>query len=357
MSARFAYVGSRTTRERNARGEGISVFRVDLATGSLALVDVAGGLVNPSYLLLNRQGTRLYSVHGDQQEISAFAVDSASGKLTFINRQGTGGKNPVHLALSGNGESMVVSNHITGTVAVMPVNEDGSLAPFSECVACEGMPGPHRMEQPFAKPHFNPFDPSGRFVLVPDKGLDTVFTYRLAEGKLSLVAQVPTRAGAGPRNLAFHPAFRPNKPWCYVVNELDSTVAAYRFDAATGTLSPFQVVSALADTFTGNSRAAGIAVHPAGHTLYASNRGADTLAVFSIDAATGRMAMRQSLSSGGKTPRFFTLSADGRWLFALNEESDSIVKFAVDAAHGTLTEVGLAVACASPVCLVFSTPA
>lgn len=234
----YAYVGSRTTRERNARGDGISVFRVDSATGALEHTQLVKDLVNPSFLAMNRAGDRLYTVHGDLSDISAFAVDRASGKLEFINRQSTQGKNPVHLAIDPSGRHVVVSNHIGASLAVLPLNADGSLGELTQLVKLDGPIGPHRVEQKQAKPHFNPFDPTGQFVIVPDKGLDRTFTFRFADGKLSPAAPafVGAREGAGPRHVAFHPGGR----FAYVINELDSTVTAYSYDAASGALTPMR---------------------------------------------------------------------------------------------------------------------
>jgi len=347
----FAYVGSRTTRERHARGDGITVFRFDPHTGQLAHVQTVGDLVNPSFLLLNPTRDVLYTVHGDQDSVSAFRVDPATGRLSFLNRQCCEGQNPVHLALDPTGRHLVVSNHITGTLAVLPVAADGALGPVSQRVALEGPPGPHRKEQPFAKPHFNPFDPSGRWVLVPDKGLDKVFVFRFDHGHLSPapVPAVDSREGAGPRHLAFHP----QRPWVYVVNELDNTVTAYCFNGETGQLTPFQVLPTLADTFTGNSRASEIEVDAAGRTLYASNRGEDSVAVFDIDPSSGRLALRQTVPAGGKTPRFFAIDPTQGWLLVLNEDSDQIRVCPRDATTGLVTEAVCTVACGSPVCVVF----
>lgn len=348
----FAYVGSRTTRERNARGDGISVFRVDAASGALELVQLVGDLVNPSFLALNRRGDRLYTVHGDCSEVSAFAVDAATGELAFLNQVGCEGRNPVHLALDPTERFLVVSNHLNGELAVIAVQTDGRLGAIVQKQALPGEPGPHRKEQPFSKPHFNPFDPSGQWVLVPDKGLDRVFSFRFEAGRLVPAAQpwVDSREGAGPRNLAFHPS----QPWAYVVNELDSTVLACRLDATTGALQPHQVVPSLPDTFMGHSRAAGIAIDPAGRFLYASNRGHDGIAVFRIDTDSGRLAFVQAVPGGGRTPRFFTPSPDGRRLYVLNEDSDSIVTMNVDPQTGGLTPGGFSLRCGSPVCMVFS---
>lgn len=348
----YAYVGSRTTRERNARGEGITVYKVDQEAGTLALVQVVKDLVNPSFLALNKAGDRLYTVHGDLTEVSAFSVDKATGKLTFINRQSCEGKNPVHLALDPTQRFLVVSNHIGGSLAVMNVAEDGSLGSINQLVKLEGPLGPHRVEQPFAKPHFNPFDPSGQFVLVPDKGLDRVFSFKFDNGKLYPADQpyVTSREGAGPRHLAFHP----KAGFAYVVNELDSSVTAYRFDGHTGALSPIQVLPSLPATFTGNSRASEIEIDRSGRFLYASNRGYDSVAVFVIDQGTGLLSPVEFMPTDGKTPRFFTLTPNQRFLFALNEDSDTIISMAKDAKTGALSKTGFTVSTGSPVCMIFS---
>lgn len=350
-SPMFAYVGSRTTRERNARGDGISVYRVNAASGALDLVQVLGDLVNPSYLALSPSGRHLYTVHGDESEVSAFAIDRDSGRIRFVNRQSTQGKNPVHLAFDPSGRFLVVSNHIGASLAVLPVAEDGSLMALSQLVPLSGPIGPHRVEQKQSKPHFNPFDPSGRFVIVPDKGLDRVFSFRFEGGVLQPASApfVVTREGAGPRHLAFHP----RRPLAYVVNELDSTVTSYRYRPETGALEPLQILSTLPPSFTGNSRAAGIMVDREGRTLYASNRGHDSIAVFRIDEADGLLAFAGADPSLGRTPRFFTLSPDGRLLYALNEETDSIITFRVDRSTGGLTATGQSVKAGSPVSMVF----
>ena len=347
----FAFVGSRTTRERNARGEGISVYRVFPETGALDLVQVLGDLVNPSFLALNRAGDRLYAVHGDSEEVSAFTVDRSTGHIAFINRQSTQGKNPVHLALDPTERFMVVSNHISSSLAVLSIEADGSLGALTQLLKLEGEPGPHRKEQPFAKPHFNPFDPSGRFVVVPDKGLDKTFVYEFKEGQLKPASypEALGREASGPRHIAFHPT----QPWAYVANELDSTVSACQFTPRSGELRPFQSVVGLADSYVGNSRASEIEVSRDGRYVYFSNRGEDTIAVFRIDPTDGRLVLVQSQHAMGKTPRFFALSPEGKWLYALNEDSDSIVVFHIDQDRGTLTPSALSYSCGSPVCMIF----
>lgn len=348
----FAYIGSRTTRERHARGDGISVFAVDPDQRRLELVQVVEELVNPSFLALNRAGDRLYCVHGDHSEISAFSVDKRSGLLTFLNRQSCEGKNPVHLALDPSERFLVVSNHLSGTLAVLAVEADGALGELTQLVALHGPTGPHRVEQPFAKPHFNLFDSSGNFVLVPDKGLDRIFVFHFDNGRLIPTDQgfVATREGAGPRHVAMHPA----APFAFAINELDSTVTSYRFDPESGALTPQQVLPSLPSSYTGNSRASEIEVSADGRYLYASNRGFDSIAVFAIDAQSGALTPVEFAPSLGRTPRFFALTPNQRFLFALNEDSDSIVSLAVDAESGQLADTGFSIATGSPVCMVFS---
>jgi len=348
----YAYVGSRTTRERNARGDGITVYQVDQDKGTLTQVQVVKDLVNPSFLALNKAGDRLYTVHGDKSDVSAFSIDKATGKLTFINQQSTEGKNPVHLALDPTERFLVVSNHIGGSLAVLNVAEDGSLGTLNQLLKLEGPLGPHRVEQPFSKPHFNPFDHSGKFVLVPDKGLDRVFSFRFDSGKLVPAEQpfVVAREGSGPRHLALHP----KASFAYVVNELDSSVTTYRFNAQTGALTPLQILPSLPPSFTGNSRASEIEVNSSGRFLYASNRGYDSVAVFAINQSSGLLSPVEFVPTEGKTPRFFTLTPNERFLFALNEDSDTIISMAVDPHKGSLSKSGFSVSTGSPVCMVFS---
>lgn len=353
-SSYFAYVGARTTKERNAHGNGLNVYRIEGHTAIWRHIQLLSDLINPSYLAFDRTRKFLYVVHGDLSEISAFAIDGASGKLQALNRQSTQGKNPVHLAIDPTNKFLVVANHNTSTLALLPRQDDGSLGPVIDLVKLEGQIGPHRVEQPFAKPHQVEFDLQGRFIIVPDKGLDRIFTYRIdaQTKKLALAAKpVEAREGAGPRHVAFHPSQR----FAYAVNELDSTVSAHRYSSETGALHPFQVVSALPDTFTGNSRASEIAVSSDGRFVYASNRGYDSVVVFSVDADNGRLTPGGWVFTGGKTPRFFALDPNGDFLFAANEDSDTIVPFAIDKGNGLLTRKEPLQKVGSPTCILLGT--
>lgn len=350
----FAYVGSRTTRERNARGDGINVYRADAATGALTHVQLVGDLLNPSFLAIDGGGRTLYTVHGDAREVSAFRIDATGGTLAPLNRQSTEGLNPVHLALDPSGRWMVIANHLTSTLALLPVRPDGALDAVADLVTLEGEPGPHRVEQPFAKPHQVVFDSSGQAILVPDKGVDRIFAYRLdPSGRLRPAASpwCTARSGAGPRHLAFSTDGR----FAYVLNELDSTIMACRWNAASGELAPFQILPALPDDFTGESRAAEIELSRDGRFVHASNRGHDSIGTFAADPVTGRLRAVGWTPSGGRTPRFFTRSPDGRFLYVANEDTDTIRLFAIDPDSGLPAATDRVVSTGSPVCLVFRT--
>src|SRR5262252_8233196 len=263
-SSMYAYVGSFTAAQRKARGDGIHVYRTDPATGVWTHIQHIGDLVNPSYLALSRDQRFLYSVHGDEDYATAFALDPATGQAKLLNRAASGGKNGVRQAVDPSGKFLVVANYASGSVAVLPIAPDGSLKDQHQVVQLPGEPGPHKVEQTSSHPHDTVFDPSGRFVLVPDKGLDRIFVFRFdsATGRLTPTEQgsVKSRPGAGPRHLAFHPKL----PIVWVLNELDSTIATYRFDAESGALTALQVMSTLASKFTGYGTAAEIAVRPDG---------------------------------------------------------------------------------------------
>jgi 6-phosphogluconolactonase len=348
----YAYVGSRTTRERNARGDGINVYRVNGETGAWGHVQLVPGLLNPSFLAFDRDQRFLYAVHGDASEISAFSISPRTGELAFINRVTTSGRNPVHLSVDLSNRFIVVANHITSSLVVLPRHDDGSVGEPVDLVEVKGEIGPHRIEQPFAKPHQVEFDCTGQFVIVPDKGLDQVFTYRFDKeaGRLLPAGGAPAREGAGPRHVALHPS----NGIAYVLNELDSTVTGYHFDPVTGILQPLQVISALPDTFIGHSRAAEITVSSDGRFVYASNRGHDSIAVFAVDQPSGRLRNVDWVGCRGRIPRFFSLNPTGLDLVVANEDSDSIVSFCVNQQTGMLEAPREVAQTGSPVCVIFT---
>jgi 6-phosphogluconolactonase len=349
----FAYVGCRTTRERNGRGRGLGVYQLGRPDGVWAPVQLVEGLVNPSYLALDRSGRTLYAVHGDQSEVSAFRVDATDGRLEFLNRQSTYGANPVHLALDPTGAFLVIANYATASVVVLPVAEDGSLQPVCDLVLLSGQTGPHKIGQSFSHPHQVLLDPTGACFIVPDKGLDATFVVELDRGKLKLDLDRRTsaRPAAGPRHAAFHPT----APILYLLNELDSTLATCRYDAATRRLDPLELISTQPADFFGVNSGAAITMLPSGRFVYASNRGHDSVAIFAVDPETYRLTSTGWVGTCGKTPRFMTLDPSGQVLFVANEESDTIVSFHIDQVSGGLTSTGQVLETGSPVCLVFGT--
>jgi len=349
----FAYVGSYTSRERDASGDGINVYRIDRDSGRWDHMQNVGDLVNPSYLALDRNRRFLYSVHGDEDYATAFAIDPASGRLTLLNRAATGGSNGVHLAVDRSNRFLVVANYASGSMASLPINADGSLEPFTDLVELPGEHGPHPVQQTSSHPHHNPFDPAGRFFIVPDKGLDRVFVLRLdaATGKLiwSDTPWATAVPGAAPRHAAFHPSL----PFAYVLNELDSTLVTYAYDSNKGSLAPRQRITTLPEGFSGQNTTAEIEVDRRGRFVYCSNRGHDSIAAFAIDASNGEVTPAGWTPSGGVRPRFFGLDPAGETLYACNERSHNIVGFRVDPATGALTRTAQVAETGSPVTIVF----
>ncbi|MFJ9558443.1 lactonase family protein [Streptomyces fuscichromogenes] len=358
-----AYVGSRTTAAREGKGKGIEVYDVSADGDTWTLIQTVE-LDNPTFLITDRSRRHLYAVHGDFTYVSAYRIDPQSRLLTPLGRQETGGRNPAHLAVDPTNRFLVVANHSSGTLATLPILDDGGLGPVTDLLTCSGTPGPHRTEQTGAKPHHVPFSPDGRFVVVPDKGLDRIFTVTLdpASGKLALgpVPSVAAREMTGPRHIAFHP----HLPYAYSVDELRSTVTTYRWDAERGALQALQILSSTESSMTGDSRGGEIAVSPDGRFVYASNRSGagdsspggpdpDTIGVFKVSSRDGTLSPVEWTSTQGIRPRFFCLSPDGRRFYAANERSHTIISFDVDRDSGRLRPTGQVVHTGSPVCVLF----
>src|SRR5262249_11375482 len=268
----------------------------------------------------------------------------------------------VHLSIDPTGRWIVTANYSAGSVGVVPIEKDGTLGSRSDLVNLPGEPGPDRKQQASSHPHDVVFDPSGRFVAVPDKGLDRVFVFRLDAAKGKLMPNDPpsvaTRAGDGPRHIAFHPQM----PLAYVVNELSSSVTTYRFDAQRGSLQPVQILPSTPANYTGNNTGAEIAVAPSGGVVYASNRGHDSVGIFPVDRSAGTRTPVSWAPTNAKSPRFFGLDPSAKMLYAANadegfsaaQNTDTIVPFTVDQAKGTLTPTGQVIKTNSPCTIVFA---
>jgi 6-phosphogluconolactonase len=346
----FMYVGSFTTPERG-HGDGITVYQ-RIGGAPWKQIQLVKDLENPSFLITDRAGRCLYAVHSDGDRASSYRIDPATGRLSLLNHQSTGGQNGVHLSIDPTGTLLVAANYASGTLALLPINSDGSLGALSDLATLKGTPGPHRVEQPGSHPHHCPFDPSGRFIVVPDKGLDKVFVFRLDAANRKLVPGDPpwvvTRAGAGPRHVGFHPS----RPYAYVINELGSAMTTYQFDAARGALKPVQILPTIPQTYTGDNTAAEVAVSPSGRFVYGSNRGHDSIVTFAADA-TGMLTPIDWTSTQGTTPRYFGLDPTGSYLYAANQTSDTVVVFRVDAATGRLATTGEILKVGAPCTIAF----
>jgi len=352
--ARFAYTGCRTTKERGARGKGMNVYRVDSATGAWTHVQLVENLVNPSFLAFDREQRFLYAVHGDFSEMSSFRIDRENGTLSLINQQSTGGKNPVHLVADQTNRFMIVANYATASLAVLPFRQDGGLEPLVQLLQLLGDGGPHMLEQTGPHPHHLVFDPSGRFLIVPDKGADGVFTLEFDSAKPLLKLKEPgfvaARPGAGPRHASFHPSL----PFVYVNYELDSSLSVNRYDRATGSITPIQIVPSTPDSFVGANTSAEVEVDPAGRFVYVSNRGSNLIGAFSINVASGRVNPAGWTSSAGRGPRFMKIDPSGTLLHVANELTDTIVTFNIDPESGALSPAGRVVETGSPTCIAFA---
>ncbi len=309
---------------------------------------------NPSFLSIHPTRSVLYAVNEIEQSgmVSAFAIERGTGALTRLNQQPSGGGAPCYVSVDSSGRAALVANYAGGSVALLPIEPNGTLAPGHVVQHTGKGPTPERQEAPHAHcilPH-----PSNRFALAADLGADRVFVYRLdLVGKALRHVEngdAVMRPGAGPRHLAFHPTL----PLVFVANELDSTVATLRFDSTRGALSAQSTVSTVPAGWTGTNYPADIHVATNGRTLYVSNRGHNSIAVFSLAESTGALALEQTVSTEGDWPRNFSLDPTGRWLLVANQRSDSVVVFGRDPDTGTLTLTRQRIAIPSPVCLRFA---
>jgi 6-phosphogluconolactonase len=350
------YVGTYT---EGTKSEGIYLVRMDPRSGKLRQVSSVNAGANPSFLALHPNGSVLYAVNEvDTQNgrstggVSAFAIARDAGSLTRLNEQPSEGAAPCYVSVDHSSRVVLVANYNGGSVALFPIQGDGSLAPASHVEKHTGT-GPNAERQEAAHAHCIVADPSNRFALAADLGVDRVYVYHLDLDGKSLRhvegGDAVMRPGAGPRHIAFHPKL----PLVFVANELDSTVTTLRFDAEHGTLSPIGTVSTLPAGWTGTNYPADIHFASSGRTLYVSNRGHNSLAVFSVTEATGALALEQVIPTGGDWPRNFTLDPTGRWLLVANQRSDSVVVFARDEKTGRLTPTRERIALPSPVCLQF----
>jgi 6-phosphogluconolactonase len=344
----LAYFGTYTN---NTGSKGIYAYRFEPTSGRLTALGAVAETPSPAFLVAHPTGRFLYAANELQDgSLSAFAIDAPSGKLTLLNKVSSRGAAPCHVAIDRTGKFLLVANYGSGSVAAFPIQQDGRLGEATGFVQHKGSSvNPERQTGPHA--HYISTSPDNRFVLTADLGLDQVLVYRFDAAKGTLSPNTPPFAklqpGSGPRHLAFHSSGK----YVFVNGELSATLTSFAFDSATGAMKEIQTVSTLPAGFTGTKSTAEVQVDRAGRFVYVSNRGHDSVAIFSIDAATGGLKPAGHLSTTGKTPRYFTLDPTGNYLFAGNQNSNTVAIFRVDAKSGqpaatpiqTLTDVPQAV--------------
>jgi len=349
----LAYIGTYT----DTGSKGIYAYRFDPATGQIDDLGLAAESVRPSFLTIDPDGRFLYAVNETDTyqgqptgSVSAFAIDSTTGKLTLLNEVPSRGTGPTFITLDRSGRYVLVANYDSGSVAVFRVSQDGKLGDSTAFVQHHGssvdkdrQAGPH--------PHQVVLSPDNRFAIVSDLGIDQVLIYPFdsQHGTLGQPHIVKSRPGAGTRHMAFGSSGK----FLYVIDELQNTIVSYSYDSKRGELRELQTVDTLPKDFQGTNYPAEIQVDPEENFLYASNRGADNVAVFAIDHKKGILKNVSFTSTEGKKPRFFSLDPTGKWLFAANQESDNVVVFRVDNKTGHLTPAAQVLHVFTPTCVTF----
>jgi 6-phosphogluconolactonase len=320
-------------------------------------VETVKGVVNSSFLEIHPNRGFLYAVNEVQSfagraggGVSAFSINRVSGELTLLNEQFSHGEDPCYISIEQTGRFALVANYTSGSIAMFPIQTDGRLGPISELIQHSGS-SVHSERQTGPHAHCIVPDPTNRFAIVTDLGLDKLLIYRmdLESGKLHKHAEVDVRAGAGPRHFTFHP----NSRYAYLINELDATLVGYRYHADAGMFEEFQTVTALPENFTGENLCADVHVSPDGKYLYASNRGHDSIVCFHIDEKTGQLTYQNHTSTEGREPRNFAISPDGTFLLVANQKTNNIVTFKIDPENGQLHRTKQQVEVPMPVCVRF----
>jgi 6-phosphogluconolactonase len=324
------YAGSYTA----GTSKGIYAWRFDSKDGALSPIGLVAETPQPAHIWIAPNRKTLYAVNWQPEGgVSAFWIDHKTAKLTLLNRVSAHGASPNQVVLDPSGRIAVTVNYATGNLAAYRVLPDGSLSDAFYLDQHTGTPLPGG--QPGPRAHGIEFTKDGRTMFVAELGLDRVYTYRV-DAKAALItpaepAYISTHGGAGPRRLQLSPDDR----FLYVNHETDSEVSVFAVDK--GKLSEIQHLSTLPAGSTVKNTTAEIMIDRAGRHLYVSNRGDDSVAVYTIDKATGRLTYDANVPTGGKTPRNLRLDPTGAYLLAANENGGSITVLKIDKTTGALT--------------------
>jgi 6-phosphogluconolactonase len=340
--------------------DGIYASSLNTATGELAKPRRLAEVHSPSFFCLHPKLDIVYSVTETMQKdgshpaaVTAFKLDRQKMTLTKLNAQGVAGDIPCYVSTDAEGKFAFIANYTSGSVAVYPIAETGELKPASDNVQHKKDSGPNASRQDGPHAHSILVDPSGRWVVAADLGLDQVLVYELdrANGKLK---PAPTPfftlpPGSGPRHVTFHP----NGKLAFVINELASTLTSATWDSAKGVFTEVQTASTVDGPVPDGNTTAEVLVHPNGKFVYGSNRGHDSIAMFSIDEKSGAIKLLGNCSTGGKTPRNFRIDPTGSFLLAENQSTHTIRSLKIDAKTGLLTDSGHSVEQQAPACIKF----
>jgi 6-phosphogluconolactonase len=341
-------------RYGTGESKGIYVSRLDSATGKLSVPELAAESANPSYLAVHPSRKFLYAVNEHIEmagktmgEVSAFSINSSSGKLTELNRVSSRGGMPCHVAVDKTGKVLATANWATGSAAVFAIQPDGRLAEASGFY--QHVPEGERV----VHCHSVVYSPDNRYLIETDTGLNTIFVHRFDAGKATIATHTPPslrlKNPANPRHLVFHPSGN----WAYVANEAGPGCTMLRYDAKKAVFEEVGVTRTVPSEYTGRTTPAEAVMHPSGRYVLISNRGHESIAVLRINPADGSLTLVEAYQPGGSGARSFNVDPTGQWLFALMQRSNSIVPLRFDLASGKLSSAGGPVTLAAPVCAKF----
>lgn len=326
-------------------GNSIHVYEFDLASGSLTLLS-ENQQAEPSFLTIHPNGRFLY---GCGKNLSAFSIDPASGELSLINKKPYGKHGLCHLVVDRSGKNVLSAGYGSGSVVVRQIEVNGRLGAETALIKHESMD-----TSKAAHAHSINLDANNHYAFAADLGLDKIVVYEFDADAGTLTPtdskSVSLQAGAGPRHFSFHP----HGKFAYVINELDSTIVAFRYDA--GQLEAFQTVTTLPSNFRGENYTAEVVVHPSGRFLYGSNRGHHSIVSYEIDSETGKLTFVEHTPTGGDWPRNFCVDPTGQYLLAANQKSDSVVVFRIDPQSGKLIATPYRINMPNPNCIRFLRP-